>query len=80
MSEEVECTACGREIGRGPGGLGQVAHWNKHRRDYRDEHGENTYPSKADIRDWLNNPDGFGAATIEEAQVTLAEFYVEDSP
>lgn len=41
---------------------------------------EDTYPSKADIREWLNNPDGFGTETIKEAQATLAEFYKRDCP
>ena len=39
MSETVECTVCGAEVGKGPGGLGLASHANKHRREFRERVG-----------------------------------------
>jgi hypothetical protein len=59
---DVTGTACGERVGRGPGGLGQVSHWNKHLREYREAHGKPA-ESMDEIRDWLNNKGGFNGST-----------------
>lgn len=72
---DVECSACGAQVGRGPGGLGMVSHWNKHRRDWMDAHDTNRRPGKTEICEWLNGTGGFdGTESIEDAQTRLGAF------
>lgn len=79
VAEVVECTACGEEIGRGPAGLGVVAHWNMHRREYRAACDVKGRPSKQEIREWLNDGGGFDrTVAVEDDQARLTRW--ADSP
>jgi hypothetical protein len=77
---DVTCTGCGATIGRGPGGLGLVSHWNKHRRDYRDAHQDaHPYPSKDTVREWLQPASGFNGETSVDDQQTRFDRFSNDS-
>ena len=50
--EKVECRVCGREVGRGPAGLGLKQHSGKHRREFVEITGREP-DSYAEVRDFL---------------------------
>lgn len=73
--EVVECTVCGDDVGRGPGGLGLMSHAAMHRREFRDRVGRR--PEGYDeVRDRL------GGATYrhisDDEQLTLWESLTDD--
>lgn len=74
MPEEVECTACSQEVGRGPGGLGLISHWKMHRREYFEEHGES--PSNEDVREWLDDDRGQREVLVDDSQTMLQDYSV----
>lgn len=69
MSETVTCTVCGREIGKGPAGVGLAMHGKRHRRQFREAFGRPPRDYQ-EVREKLN-PDGLdpGQTTIWQAML-----------
>lgn len=70
----VTCTVCGDDVGRGPGGLGQVMHAKRHRRQFRELYGR-APDSYQEVRDAL----GQGISLDDDRRhLTLAEAMTDD--
>jgi len=74
--ERVECTVCGRTVGRGPSGLGLKQHSKAHRREFKELTGR--WPENYDeVRDFFaaegRQPTLLEAATTDE-QRALPDF------
>jgi len=73
VSEVVTCTVCGREIGKGPGGLGLTMHAKTHRREYREAFGE--WPASYElVREKVGRPH----PVVDDDQPTLFEALTDD--
>ncbi|ALJ99695.1 hypothetical protein BGV91_gp32 [Haloarcula californiae icosahedral virus 1] len=73
MGETVNCTVCGDEVGKGPGGLGLYSHASKHRREYREAFG--SWPADyQQVRDRL----GTTHPAHDDEQTTLWESLTDD--
>lgn len=72
--EIVECTVCGDDVGRGPGGLGLMSHANAHRREFIETFGRR--PEDYDeVRDVLGS--GYPPRDATD-QLTLWESLTDD--
>lgn len=71
----VTCSVCGRDVGRGPNGLGLANHANRHRREFREVFGRDPV-SYEEVRDRLGPSK---SAAYHDAQQTLFEAATDDA-
>ena len=72
MSEQVRCTVCHSDVGRGPSGLGITAHAARHRREFEAQFGRRP-DSYAEVRERLGT-----YARLATDQATLQEALLDD--
>jgi hypothetical protein len=68
VPEEVTCTVCGEDVGKGPAGLGLAMHGKTHREEFRRQFGRKP-ENYQEVRDKLGKP----IPTRGDDQTTLWE-------
>jgi hypothetical protein len=74
--KRVECSVCGKEIGRGPDGLGIKRHSAMHRREFRELVGRQP-EDYAEVREFFQNEGRqptLREAMLTDEQLALAKF------